>query len=158
MAPAGKVIDKDRGMKRILKQLDAAEGWQVTVGVHGQDADERDDADEIDNVALMVIHEFGAPGAGIPERSSLRAAFDKNVRKYTQILLIGARRIVDGTGTPKQAVGLAGEAAVADVVNLINAGIPPPNTLATIEAKGSSTPLVAEAQLKASVKPVVQKK
>lgn len=158
MAPVGKVIDKDRGMKRILKQLDAADGWQVTIGVHGQDAGDRDDADEIDNVGLMVIHEFGAPGAGIPERSSLRAAFDKNVRKYTQLLLMGARKIIAGTGTPKQAVGIAGEVAVADVVNLINAGIAPPNLLATIEAKGSSTPLIHTKQMAQSIKPVVEKK
>lgn len=155
---AGKVIDKDRGMKRILRQLDAAEGWQVTIGVHGEDAGERGDFAEIDNVALAAIHEFGAPGAGIPERSFLRAAFDKNVRKYVRVLLIGARKIVAGTGTPKQAVGLAGEVAVADVVNLINAGIPPPNELATIEAKGSSKPLIDTSQLKQSIKPVVEKK
>lgn len=155
---AGKVIDKDRGMKKILRDLDAAEGWQVTIGVHGENAGERGDFDEIDNVALAAIHEFGAPGAGIPERSFLRAAFDKNVRKYVQVLLIGARKIVAGTGTPKQAVGLAGEVAVADVVNLINAGIPPPNTLATIEAKGSSTPLIHTKQMAQSIKPVVEKK
>jgi hypothetical protein len=158
MPPVGKVIVKDLGMKKIVRDLERADGWQVTVGVHGQDAGERGDFDEIDNVALAAIHEFGAPGAGIPERSFLRAAFDKNVRKYVQVLLIGARKIIAGTGTPKQAVGLAGEVAVADVANLINAGIPPPNAPATIEAKGSSKPLIDTGQLKQSVKPVVQKK
>jgi hypothetical protein len=156
--PAGKVIDKDLGMKRILRDLDAAAGWQVTVGVHGENAGDRGDFTEIDNVALAAIHEFGAPGAKIPERSFLRTAFDKNVKKYVLVLLDGARRIVSGKGTAKQAVGLAGEVAVADVVNLINAGIDPPNAPATIAEKGSSTPLVDTGQLKQSIKPVVEKK
>lgn len=160
MAAAGKVIVKDHGAKRILRDLDRASGWRVAVGVHGQDAGDSGGftAGEIDNVALAAIHEFGAPGASIPERSFLRAAFDRHVKKYERLLLRGARKIVAGTGTAKQAVALAGEAAVADVMNLINAGIAPANADATIVAKGSSTPLIDTGQLKAAIKPVVQEK
>lgn len=165
--PAGKVIDRDRGMKRILKDLDRAAGWQVTVGVHGKDAGERGgfEPGEMDNVAIFTIQEFGAPGntffghpAPIPERSSLRAAFDANVKKYVRVLMLGARKIIDGTLTGKQAVALAGEAAVADVINLINAGIPPPNSPVTIARKGSTKPLEDTGQMKAAIKPVVTKK
>lgn len=158
--PAGKVIDKDRGLKRITRELARMDGWQVTVGIHGQDAGATGSFDErsLDNVALGAIHEFGAPGAGIPERSFLRAAFDANVKKYVRILLLGAKKIVAGTGTAKQAVGLAGEANVADTVNRINAGIPPPLKAATIARKGSSKPLIDTGQLKGSIKPVVTKK
>jgi hypothetical protein len=152
---AGKVVDKDRGQKRILQQLKGVDGWRVTIGVHGQEAPREG---EIDNIGLAVIHEFGAPSAGIPERSFLRAAFDANVRKYLKLLLRGARAIARGRSTPKRALGITGEVAVADVVNLINAGIPPPNAPATIEAKGSSTPLIDTGALKQSIKPVVEKK
>jgi hypothetical protein len=157
--PAGKVIDRDRGMKKILRDLAAMDGWQVTIGIHGQESGRGDfGKGAIDNVALGAIHEFGAPGAGIPERSFLRSAFDANVKKYVRILLLGAKKVTTGLGTAKQAVALAGEAAVADVVNRINAGIPPPLRPATVVRKGSSKQLIDTGQLKASIKPVVTKK
>lgn len=147
-------------MKKILRDLDSLAGWQVTVGIHGEDAGATGGftRGEIDNVALGTIHEFGAPGAGIPERSSLRSAFDRNVKKYVRILLDGARKVSRGAFTGKQAVALVGEASVADTINLINAGIPPPNKPATIAAKGSTTPLEDTGQLKAAIKPIVTKK
>lgn len=156
---AGKVIDTDRGMRRALLGLESLDGWQVTVGVHGEDAGGgKGDFSDMDNVALFALQEFGAPGAGIPERSSLRAAFDLNVKKYVKALLLGAKNVSRGRGTPKQAVAIAGEIATADIINLINAGIAPPNAPATIAAKGSSTPLIDTGQMKAAIKPVVSKK
>lgn len=150
---AKNVTVKDRGYKRLVRQINALDGWQATVGVHSQQADS---GRGIDNVGLMVIHEFGV--GRIPERAPLRTAFDKNRRKYERFLASGARLIASGKSSPKQIAGIVGELAVADVVNGINAGLPPPNAPSTIDRKGSSTPLVDTGQLKASIKSVVRKR
>jgi hypothetical protein len=181
------VKDQDLGWKKIKKTIRAADGWTVTVGVHGT---EQGRPGEIDNIALAAIHEFGTtfqhpggtpykivngkavfvkkgtPGAygvtkaheiTIPERSFLRAAFDKNVRKYAKLLERGARQMAAGRSSAKQVLGILGEVSVSDTVNLINAGIPPPNRPATIKRKGSSKPLIDTAQLKGAIKAKVSK-
>lgn len=150
----GKVIDRDLGMKRARRAIKAMDGWRVTIGIHGEEGG-RDDG-EIDNVGLGVIHEFGA--GDIPERSFLRSAWDQNVRrKYLPLLERESRKVVDGASTPKKALGLVGEVAVADVVNGINAGIPPPLKPATVARKGSTKPLIVSGQLKGSIKYKVEK-
>lgn len=93
----------------------------------------------------------------IPERSFLRAAFDKNVKKYEKFLEQGAKAMAAAKATARQIVGQLGEIAVADVINLINAGIDPPLRSGTIARKGSSTPLIDTGQLKGSIKPKVSK-
>lgn len=93
----------------------------------------------------------------IPERSFLRSAFDKNRVAYERLLEMMTGRVIDGTATPKQAVGTVGEKHIADIVNGINAGIPPPLKPATAERKGSTTPLIDTGQLKMSIKVKVTK-
>lgn len=154
----GKVIVKDRGyIKRIMNQR-ALKGWKASVGVHGSEAS-RDAAEqgEPDNVQLAVWHEFGTSNGHIPERSFLRSAFDKNQRKYERLMGMQTGLVIDGVQTPKGAVSVVAERMVADIVNGINRGIPPPNAPSTIEAKGSSKPLIDTGQLKGSITYVVSK-
>lgn len=151
MAP--RVIDRDLGMKRILRELNDLGGAFVVVGV--QQGSARAEG-ELDNVTLMAIHEFGVPEIGIPERSVLRAAFDANVRKYGQFMSDSCDRIVAGTSTPARELGLLGELVKADAVRRIDDQIPPPLKQATIDRKGSSTPLIHTSQLKNSIVPKVK--
>jgi hypothetical protein len=143
----GKVVVKDRGYIKRLQNQRALKGWKASVGVHGTDSDR--DEDGPDNVQLAVWHEFGAEG--IPERSFLRSAFDQNVSKYEKLMGMQTGLVIDGVQTPKGAVSVVAERMVADVVNGINRGIPPPNAPSTIEAKGSSKPLIDSGQLKGSI-------
>ena len=148
MAPKpGQVIVRDRGMIKRRLNLRALRGWQTTIGIHGTE-DERGEG-VVDNVQLGVWHEFGTDD--VPERSFLRSAWDKNVRTDDRLAQIQAGLVIDGVRTPKQAVTTVGERALADVVNGINRGIPPPNADSTIEAKGSSKPLINTGQLKGSI-------
>ena len=192
---------KDRGWVRISLALKAMDGYEATIGVHGDAGAHKGD---IDNVGLAAIHEFGVQfrhpggtpfmvasqggssrsggmvGAGqvtflrkgdpraigitrphmiqIPERSFLRSAWDKNVRKYERALQKQAGQVIDGKATAKQAIGRVAEKALGDIVRGINRGIPPPNAPATIRRKGSSKPLIDTGQLKMAIKVKVGKR
>ena len=93
----------------------------------------------------------------IPERSFLRASFDKNVAKYTKFLADGATRITERKATLKQVLGQLGVLAVSDTINLIRSGIAPPLKPATIARKGSTTPLIDSGQMVQAIKPKVSK-
>ena len=93
----------------------------------------------------------------IPERSFLRAAFDRNQRKYSRVLEAQTGRAIDGAISVKQALGIVGEVALSDVINRINRGIPPKLRPATVARKGSTKPLIDTGQLKGSIKAKVEK-
>jgi hypothetical protein len=93
----------------------------------------------------------------IPQRSFLRTSFDANRLEYERILEQQTGRVIDGNQTARNAIAVVGEKALADVVNRINAGIPPPLKPATIARKGSSKPLIDTGQLKQSIKVKVRR-
>lgn len=146
----GEVVVKDKGYRMMALRQTLLRGWKLSVGVHGQEGN-RGDEDEPDNVQLAVWHEFGTSDGHVPERSFLRSAFDKNRGKYERMLPVVTRRAMNGRITPKQALETMGERMVADIVNGINRGIPPPNAPSTIERKGRSKPLINTGQLKGSI-------
>jgi len=147
MAQRVKVIDL--GLKEVLHNLASLDGWGVSTGVHEDDSGRNDD--EVGNANLYAIHEFGA--GRIPERSSLRTAFDANVDSYFKLMAFGAGKVLDGTAKPQAAVAIVGERSTADTVEGIRKGIPPPNAPFTVARKGSSTPLIDTGQLVQAIKP-----
>lgn len=190
MAKRVKVID--RGYAAAIFALRKLDGQTATVGLHAPDAPRKDPG--LTNVALGVVHEFGAtinhPGGTpftvssiggssrsggmvasgavvflkkgdpraigetrphtikIPERSFMRSAFDKNVKKYQRASLREAKKAIMLKQTPEQAIGRVGEIALADIRRGINRGIPPALKASTIRRKRSSKPLVDTGQLK----------
>lgn len=177
------VVDQDLGWRAIRRTVRDAHGEYVTVGVRGGETSRGEPITNIalamiHEFGVTFQHPGGTPyvmignraaflhkgdtrATGvtqphqitIPERSFIRSGFDKNVRKYIEIMRAGARKMAVNQTTARRVLGLLGEIAVADVVSLINAGIPPPNAPSTIRAKGSSKPLIDTGQLKQSVKP-----
>jgi phage gpG-like protein len=149
-----KVTDKDLGWKAIAKQLqrDAS----VTIGIRGDQNNSRTDGPAT-NVEIATVHEFGGVVAidgkavNVPRRSFLRDTVDLNEARY--IALIGKMKtsIFTKTISSKQALSVLGQAVKADMINRINAGIPPANSEITIERKGSSTTLIDTGQLKKSI-------
>lgn len=149
----GRVIIKDKGLKQIFRNVAILDGTSVAVGIQGPEAGAVEhEGTELSNVQLGVIHEFGAPGAGIPERSFIRAPFDANLKKLTRIAGKAAQLVYDVEKlSADKALGLIGEASVAIFVGAINKGIPPELKPATVARKGSSKPLIDTAQLKQSI-------
>lgn len=131
--------DVDRGWKRIrevAKRVGEGKSY-VKVGVLGKKAREKTDG-KVDTVTLAFLHEFGAPGAGIPERSFIRATFDQNRAKYRALVKkLVAQMLRDKTMTEKKALGIIGATMAADVKRYVTqgAGVPPPNAPATLRRK-----------------------
>lgn len=102
---------------------------------------------ELTNADLMAIHEFGAPRAGIPARSVLRATADAQRAKWMAMLERVVRGAVAGKVDLLTALDLVGLKATADMVAAVRKGIAPPLKSATIKAKGSSKPLIDTGRL-----------
>lgn len=144
------------GLKRIAelaRQLKAKP--VIRVGILSGTPDE----EELSMAELGAIHEFGAPRAGIPERSFLRATADAKRLEWMALFERALRLAVAGRLTLDQAMGLVGQQAVADIVARIRdgAGIPPPLKPATIAAKGSTRPLVDTGRLVQAISYEVKK-
>lgn len=89
-------------------------------------------------------NEFGT--YKIPPRPFFRNAIKKNANKWLQFFKNKAK-----TNTPYVSLGMLGELIRGDIVLSINQTNTPPNSQATIDAKGSSKPLVDTGKMRASV-------
>ncbi len=144
MAKGVKVVD--RGLNDLIKRYRGlTKNQEARVGVQGKEARDRGTrlAGGPTNVELFTIHEFGAPKAGIPARSSLRAVADSNEKRYQRMLADEVQTAFKRKSDVRKALLKVGETFRADVISAIKAGIPPPNTPATLaRKKGETTPLI----------------
>ena len=137
------------GLKKVTKELLAKlDGTHVVVGVLGQNAERP--GEQIDNVGLAIVHEFGL---GVPERSFLRSTFDMRKEQWLKFAHRVLRAAAHGRLDVTAALQLIGEKMKTDVKSRITAGagIPPPLAPATVAAKGSSRPLIDTGRLVASI-------
>lgn len=135
----------DRGWKAIEKAIEEMKSRDAyaKVGLLGEKAakveeeHQGDGGESLTNVKLAVIHEFGAPDQGIPERSFIRSTFEakraENVAQLRQL----TKAIYEGKITVRKSLGILGFKLEWDIRNAIltGPGIPPPNAPATIRAK-----------------------
>lgn len=121
---------------------------RVVIGVLGTTAARP--GESLDNVELAVIQEFGL---GVPERSFLRATFDKLKDRWFKFASRVMRLVAKGKIPLERGLAIIGEKVKADVKRAITqgAGIPPPNAPSTIARKGSSRPLVDTGRLVGSI-------
>lgn len=138
------VKDIDHGWRDIRKAFRQPSRY-VHVGVQGADADALHG--ELTNAQLAAIHEYGSADGRIPERSFLRSTMEKMHAGYRLLLRRLGGAVATNRITADEALGIIGEKAVADVRATIRGGVSPANTPATIDRKGSSTPLIDTGQL-----------
>ena len=121
---AGKVIDRDRGFKRLMRnwrRIVASSrrpgGASVTTGIQGPEATEAHDSEKgsITNLVLMIIHEFGVPKLNIPSRSVVRFTADKHKTKYLKMLKAAGLKALRG-GSLAQGLFVLGETARSDMI------------------------------------------
>lgn len=88
---------------------------------------------------IAQIHEYGAPEAGIPERSFLRSTREKYQSKYDAHLKKLGDEILDSNSgmTTEKALGLIGQEYARDVKNAIRTGIAPALKESTIRSKNA---------------------
>jgi hypothetical protein len=148
-----KVRERDLGLQALLTKLKATKSIHVKVGVVGNEAAQAHDG-HLTNAQLAAIHEFGAPGANVPERSFIRSTVDAKRHEYTASLIPSLlKSVVSSRISVFQAFELFGQRLAADIRARITQGdgIPPPLAAATIAAKGSSRPLVDTGRLLAAI-------
>lgn len=151
MAFGGAVKDIDRGWAALKRELarqtegGGLYGKAGVIGEKGQTEHAENDGEPLTNAELGLIHEFGL---GVPERSFLRAAFDRNQPKYLDNLQKLIAAVYDGKITIERALGLLSQQAASDMRNFIRERqVEPANSEATIARKGSSVPLIDSGQL-----------
>lgn len=136
------VKDKDLGLRATLRAARVFAKGEVLIGVFGDTGG--------DVVLRASVHEFGSPTRNIPQRSFLRSTIDEMRSKYIAEASKLASRLLAPTVSRAQVLrGLVrlGMMAVSDVRRKIRSRIPPPLKKATIDAKGSSVPLIDTGRL-----------
>lgn len=162
-----KHIDRDKGWRRIRREIAKARRKpHVAVGIFGAKA--AADHGGVPNIDVATTHELGLilrhPGVGdgeaydipIPERSFIRGTIDarrNQIRKTAKRL---GEAILHGRMDTRRALQLLGVFVEGEIKSRISRGIPPPLKQATIDRKGSSTPLINTGQLRASVESQVR--
>lgn len=149
----------DRLWRSILKRVEKADGPHVQVGVLASKGGSADH-DGISMVELAAVHEFGAPGAGIPERSFIRRTFHEKRKELGAITGRLAKQVLTKSLEVPRALDMLGAWGANEVKNTIAKGphIPPPLKPATIARKGSSRPLVDTGRLLNSIQWEVKRK
>lgn len=143
----------DRAWKRIAKTMRdmGIADAHVRVGVLATQGglEQHDDESGLTLIEIAAIHEFGAPAAGIPERSFIRATALARARDIATVQRFVATKVVLQQMTPERALEILGAWLQTEIKKAITsgAGIPPPLAEATVAAKGSSRPLVDTGRL-----------
>lgn len=130
-----KVVSKDRGWKGIVNTAFSINGATVKAGLVGEKAQRIHKDSSLSNAEIGTIHEFGAPGANIPERSFIRSTFSANQRKYAALAEKLGMAVFQNRGTIRGALEILGATMESDIKATIRAGIPPPLAQATIDRR-----------------------
>lgn len=135
-------------LKETIKEL-AKSDPHVRVGIFANEGSGGQTHDGgLTNVEIAAVHEFGAPEAGIPERSFIRSTFSAQRAKYGAILKKLLPRVVEGKLEVRAMFDLIGQQIVADINRKVRVeGVPPPLKPETIARKGSSRALIDTARM-----------
>jgi hypothetical protein len=153
------VQDNRAKLDAILREVHKLAGAVVTVGVHGDNAQRKDDSET--NPEIGAKHEFGS--GHIPERSFLRSTVDSG--KPMEFAEQVSAKVARGQMTADRAAQQIGVVTVGEVKQTIAAKIPPPLSEQTIQRRlekgahggglaslgNSTTPLVDTGQLVQSI-------
>lgn len=149
------VVDRDNGWRAMLKRARdlASKEASVKVGilVDAPAKDHDGESGPLTIAQVAALHEFGAPEANIPMRSFVRATVDEQRTEIAKLQHVVAGKCLAGTTTTGQGLDLIGAKVASMMIRKINSGIAPPLAQSTIDAKGSSKPLVDTGQLKSSI-------
>jgi hypothetical protein len=157
------VRDTDRGAKALVARLRAlrVSSAAVRVGIlSDQPKRQRDGGgggkEPYSLVEVAAVHEFGAPAAGIPRRSFIRATIDEKRAEVERLERALLAQVVEGKIELRQALDLMGAKVAGWIQTRIADGIAPPNAASTVRRKKSSKPLVDTGQLRSAVTWVVE--
>lgn len=145
-----KITEDTSQLPRLIADLTALKHGTVTVGWHAEGPKANRQEGGATNAEVAAVHEFG--NDHVERRPSLGPAIDAHKDDLIDLQGQVLGKVIDGTMTAEQAMGVVGEAGVAFVKDrIVNSPHPPPLADATVAAKGSSKPLINTGQMLASV-------
>ena len=148
MAHDGVKVDV-RKLQALVRRL-AQAPKHVAVGVLGAAASAPHAGAEGATVAdVATWNHYGT--TRIPARPFLTETMSRHGAAINKLFARIARGVALEKLTVEQGLGLMGEHLVGEVKRTISEGVPPPNAPATIEQKGSSTPLIDKGQVRAAI-------
>lgn len=118
LKPKTRLKKKPINAIKALKKLSANVGKSGGVKV-GFPKDSNAYPDGTSVIMVALVHEFGSPSQGIPERSYLRSTLVENKTKYKSFMKKLAKQVVSGKIDMKQALGLLGLKVEADIKDKI---------------------------------------
>ncbi len=152
-----KLSDSERKELRELNALAKRKNFSLTAASHERRAAlERKTQSSITIGEIGEIHEFGL--GNNPVRSWLRATIDSNRAGIAERIRRVGEKVVQGSMTKEQGLGLVGLAVVGMIQRRIAAGIEPQVTARTQARKGpdKTVPLINSGQFRASIKAKVE--
>ena len=150
---SAKFTDTDLGADALARWMRDAGRKTVRVGVLSDSPKRERDGETgaLSLVEVAAVHEFGAPSAGVPQRSFVRATVDAESAEITRLQETLGAQMLNGQVTEDQALSLIGAKVASMMQARITTNIPPPLKPETVDRKGSSVALVDTGQLKASI-------
>jgi hypothetical protein len=140
---------KDLGGNRIFREIAQLNGQSIKVGIQ---SDAGDEADGTPIVMVGMWNELGT--AHIPSRPFMRTAADNNRGSLWRVASIAYDQILTG-GTANTALHMVGQWYEALQKRVIRDGDWVGNSLRTIVAKGSWTPLIDTSRMINSIRYII---
>jgi hypothetical protein len=144
-------FSRDGGVDKFMKNLDRARRKGKAAVKVGLPSGSGQYPNGTSVITVGVIHEFGAPGAGIPMRSFLRAGIAEATPELRALMRKVAKAMGDDEIAQQRALELLGVAAASAVRQRIVKGPFVANAESTVERKGSSSPLIDSGLLRQSI-------
>lgn len=150
----------DKGARKLVASLQEKAASALLVGVQGTKAAEKHKPSEHEKDTapaeepltvgeIAEIHEFGL---GVPRRSWLRDWFEEHKQEIEEDLRKITRGVLLGKITKERGLEILGVKYQGQIQKRISDGeIEPPLAQRTIDAKGSSTPLIDTGQLRSAI-------
>jgi phage gpG-like protein len=139
------------------KDLEVLAGQEVVVGIPKAKNGQHQGEEVITLAELGAMHEYGAPKAGIPQRSFLRAPLSANTNKLLKTIEKDLKFSKTKPNVALGRLGAAGQSVVLEAFNTQNNGTWNKLKPATIRARrkgtgeGQDKPLIDTGQLRRSI-------
>ena len=150
------VRDVDHGASALLRRFNRR--VRIRIGVMGSDAASAKKGDGSSGLTVADVATFHEFGLGVPKRSFIRDWVDEDSEENHRLLRRMADDVARGRGTISRAADRVALVMQAGMQERITDGIAPPLDPATVERKGSTTPLIDTGQLRSSITGIAEVK
>ena len=150
-------LDICKRLKQVMKRAEQLNRMQLVVGIPN-DENSRENSDGITNAELGVIHEFGVPESGIPERSFMRSTASGESENLGRLGNSQIAECLEGNASAHDVFATIGIYLRGKIVEKITDGEFEPNNENTVKHKGSSKPLIDTGQLRGAITYEVREK